>query len=597
LCGEGGLRIFSRSIGCAPRFCAQKGKFVTTHGLDQRDSALTELLGIAEGGFDTVDPVGLGRSLAKVAVGTARHPTALARASARFLGGLMEASAAATARLVGAAAGGPVGVEPKDRRFEDATWSENGLYFGLLQSYLLADRLVMEMVEGAQLNEPAASKARFAARLLVDAMAPTNQLLGNPTALRRAFETGGLSLVRGARHFLEDVASNGGWPRQVDTSPFTLGDNMAATKGRVVYRNELIELIQYEPQTPQVHALPMLLCPPWINKYYIMDLAPGKSLVEWSVQHGLTTFAISYRNPDSSMRDLSFDDYVIEGPRAAIDAIISITGAPKVNTLAVCLGGTLQAVMLAYMNAQGEDLVNSSTYLNALTDFHDAGTLKSVFTDERTVESLAKRMEAKGYLEAADMAHTFDLLRARDLVFKYVASNWLMGEDPPAFDMLAWNSDSTRMPAKMHAYYLRRCWIDNALAKDEMECNGVRLMTSEISNDTYIVAAVDDHIVPWRSSYRTTQLFKGECRFVLSSSGHIAGIVNPPNPKSKLWTNDSLPPSPDAWLAKATEHRETWWNDWINWVIPRSGALVPPPPLGHPDEEPDVKAPGTYVYG
>ena len=570
---------------------------MTTDALDQRDSALADLLGIAEGGFDTVDPVGLGRSLARVAVGTARHPSALARASARFLGGLMEASAATTARLVGAHADGPVGVEAKDRRFEDASWSENGWYFGLLQSYLLADRMVMETVEGARLNEPSASKARFAARLLLDAAAPTNQLLGNPQALRRAFETGGLSLLRGARHFLEDVASNGGWPRQVDTSPFTLGENMAATKGQVVYRNELVELIQYEPQTPQVHAIPMLLCPPWINKYYIMDLAPGKSLVEWCVQHGLTTFALSYRNPDSSMRDLSFDDYMIKGPRAAIDAIIAITGSPKVNTLAVCLGGTLHAVMLAYLDATGEDLVNSSTYLNALTDFHDAGTLKSVFTDTRTVEGLAKRMEAKGYLEAADMAHTFDLLRARDLVFKYVASNWLMGEDPPAFDMLAWNSDSTRMPAKMHAYYLRRCWIDNALANDQMECNGLRLMASEISNDTYIVAAVDDHIVPWRSSYRTTQLFKGDCRFVLSSSGHIAGIVNPPNPKSKLWTNDDLPPSPDAWLAKATEHRETWWNDWLNWVVPRSGPLGAPPPLGKPGEDPDVRAPGTYVYG
>ena len=594
---EDGLRVRTARVGWTRCRALRKGMFVRSDALDQRDSALSELLGIAEGGFETVDPVGLGRSLAKVAVGTARHPTVLARASARFLGGLMEAGAATTARLAGAAAGGPVAAEPKDRRFEDPAWSENGLYFGLLQSYLLADRLVMELVEGADLREPAASKARFAARLLVDAMAPTNQLLGNPQALRRAFETGGLSLFRGARHFLEDVASNGGWPRQVDTSPFTLGKNMAATKGQVVYRNELIELIQYEPQTPQVHAIPMLLCPPWINKYYIMDLAPGKSLIEWCVQHGLTTFAISYRNPDSSMRDLSFDDYMIKGPRAAIDAIIAITGSPKVNTLAVCLGGTLQAVMLAYLNATGEDLVNSSTYLNALTDFHDAGTLKTVFTDSQTVEGLAKRMEAKGYLEAADMAHTFDLLRARDLVFKYVASNWLMGEDPPAFDMLAWNSDSTRMPAKMHAYYLRRCWIDNALAKDEMECNGVRLMTSEISNDTYIVAAIDDHIVPWRSSYRTTQLFKGDCRFVLSSSGHIAGIVNPPNPKSKLWTNDALPPSPDAWFAKATENQETWWNDWIDWVVPRSGPLGAPPPLGDPAEEADVKAPGTYVYG
>jgi polyhydroxyalkanoate synthase len=569
----------------------------TTDPLDNGDSALGDLLGVAEGAFDTADPAGLGRSLATVAVGTARHPVAVSRASARLLGGLLEASAATAARFVGAKPAGPVEPEPKDRRFTDVAWSENGLFYGVLQSYLLAARFALEAVAAADLSEPDASKANFAARLLVDSLAPTNILFTNPAALRRAFETGGLSLVRGAGHFLRDVATNGGWPKQVDTSPFRLGENMAATAGRVVYRNELVELIQYEPQTPQVHEIPMLFCPPWINKYYIMDLAPGRSLVEWSVQHGLTVFAISYRNPDSSMRDLTFDDYLMRGPRTALDVVRSITGAPTVNTLAVCLGGTLNTVLLAYLNAMGEDLVHSSTYLNALNDFSDGGTLKDVFTDRRSVENLARRMEAKGYLEAEDMAHTFDLLRARDLVFKYVETDWLLGEEPPAFDMLAWNSDGTRMPAKMHAYYLRRCWIDNALALDQMEANGVRLMASEISNDTYVVAAVDDHIVPWRASYQTTRLFKGNCRFVLSSSGHIAGIVNPPSPKTRLWLNDNLPPTPEDWREHATQHNETWWNDWISWAIARSGELRQPPALGNGTHPAGVKAPGTYVYG
>jgi polyhydroxyalkanoate synthase len=535
--------------------------------------------------------------LASVALGTARHPAVVARASARLFGGLLEASAASTARFVGAKPAGPVQAEPKDRRFSAPAWSDNGVFYGIMQSYLLAARFVMETVAGADLPEPSASKAAFAARLLIDAAAPTNVLLTNPAALQRAFETGGVSLARGTMNFFRDLATNGGWPKQVDTSPFTLGGNMAATKGRVVFRNELIELIQYEPLTPQVREIPMLFCPPWINKYYIMDLAPGKSLIEWAVQHGLTAFAISYRNPDTSMRDLTFDDYMIKGPRAALDVVRSITGAPKVNTLAVCLGGTLNTVLLAYLNALGEDLVHTSTYLNALNDFSDGGTLKDVFTDRRTVEGLARRMESKGYLEAEDMAHTFDLLRARDLVFKYVESGWLMGEEPPAFDMLAWNSDSTRMPATMHAYYLRRCWIDNALARDEMEAEGVRLMASEISNDVYVVAAVDDHIVPWRSSYRTTQLFKGDCRFVLSSSGHIAGIINPPSPKTRLWLNDDLPPTPEEWLEHATQHQETWWNDWIDWAVARSGELGPPPPLGNDSYPATVRAPGTYVYG
>jgi polyhydroxyalkanoate synthase len=431
----------------------------------------------------------------------------------------------------------------------------------------------------------------------VEAISPTNLLATNPAALERAFETGGLSLARGAIHFVRDVTTNGGWPKQVDTSPFTLGANMAATRGRVVFRNELIELIQYEPQTSEVREIPILFCPPWINKYYIMDLAPGRSLIEWAVQHGLTTFAISYRNPDSSMRGLTCDDYLMKGPRAALDVVRSITGAPKVNTLAVCLGGTLNTMLLAYLNAAGEDTVHTSTYLNTLNDFSDGGTLRDVFTDSRTVEGLARRMEAKGYLEASDMAHTFDLLRARDLVFKYVELDWLMGDEPPAFDMLAWNSDSTRMPAVMHAYYLRRCWIDNALARDEMEADGVSLQVSKISNEVYVVAAVDDHIVPWRASYRTTQLFKGNCRFVLSSSGHIAGIVNPPSAKTRLWVNDDLPPSGDEWLEHAVEHQETWWNDWIGWITARSGELGPPPPIGNESFPGGVRAPGTYVYG
>jgi polyhydroxyalkanoate synthase len=328
-----------------------------------------------------------------------------------------------------------------------------------------------------------------------------------------------------------------------------------------------------------------------------MDLSPGKSLVEWAVQHGLTVFAMSYRNPDSSMRDVSFDDYLLQGPRAAVDVVRSITGADKVNTVSVCLGGTLNCVLVAYLEAHGEELVNSSTYLNTTIDFTDAGVLQDVFTDPATVDGLVEHMESRGYLDAGEMAHTFDLLRANDLVFRYLQSSWLMGEDPPAFDLLAWNNDGTRMPAKMHAYYLRRCWIENALANDELEAAGTPLIVSKNHNDSYFVAAVNDHIVPWRANYRATQLFKGNRRFVLTSGGHVAGIVNPPSSKSQLWTNEDLPADPDQWRAGAHEVAGTWWDDWLDWVRTRSGNLGPPPPMGNKRYPAGENAPGTYVKG
>jgi polyhydroxyalkanoate synthase len=559
--------------------------------------AVLDSLGIAETALDRLDPVSLGRSLSRALLRVARHPGTAVPATRRFVGGLAAAGLNTAERMVGRRPEPVVAPAPRDARFADRTWSENAWFAGLLETYLVTDRFLMELVDLADLSPHAAAKARFAARLLGDAMAPTNAFATNPAAWKRAFETGGLSAARGLRNLLEDVRTNGGWPRQVDRRPFTLGVNMAATPGKVVYRNDLVELIQYEPQTETVHEVPLLFCPPWINKYYIMDLAPGKSLVEWAVRHGLTSFAISYRNPDATMRDLSFDDYLVHGPRAALEVVREITGQPQAHVLAVCLGGTLHTTLLAHLAATGDDLVRSSTYLNSLNDFSRAGTLGLVFADRDTVEGLARRMEAKGYLEAADMARTFDLLRANDLVFRYVESNWLLGEDPPAFDLLAWNNDSTRMPAKMHAFYLRECYVENTLARDAMVLLGERLEVSRITGDVYVVAAVDDHIVPWQGSYQTTQLFKGDFRFVLSSSGHIAGIVNPPNPKSRLWTNDDLPPDPEDWRAGARETHDTWWNDWIAWLTVRSGAQVPARAPGSTRHPATVDAPGSYVLG
>jgi polyhydroxyalkanoate synthase len=544
-----------------------------------------------------VDPVGLGAAVTRAMAEVARRPYIALPPTARWLGGLAQASRATTSRLVGIGTEGPMAPEPNDRRFSDEAWKQNAFFYGLLQLYLLNSRYVTELVEAADLPAPAGAKAKFMTGLVADTLAPTNYLFTNPKALKRAFDTGGLSLAAGSRRFLHDLSTNGGWPAQVSKEAFVVGQNMAATPGRVVFRNEMMELLQYSPVTPEVYSIPVLFCPPWINKYYIMDLSPGKSLVEWAVRHGLTVFAMSYRNPDSSMRDVSFDDYLFQGPRAAIDVVRSITGADKVNTVSVCLGGTLNCVLVAYLEAHGEELVNSSTYLNTTIDFTDAGVLQDVFTDPATVDGLVERMENRGYLDAGEMAHTFDLLRANDLVFRYLQSSWLMGEDPPAFDLLAWNNDSTRMPAKMHAYYLRRCWIENALANDELEVAGTPLIVSKNNNDSYFVAAVNDHIVPWRVNYRATQLFKGNRRFVLTSGGHVAGIINPPSSKSLLWTNEDLPADPDQWRAGAHEVAGTWWDDWLDWVRPRSGNLVPPPPMGNKRYPAGENAPGTYVKG
>ncbi|MCL4422438.1 MAG: alpha/beta fold hydrolase [Actinobacteria bacterium] len=566
------------------------------YGGDDVASTQLESLGVAEAAMGTFDPVGLARAFLEALWRSNLRPAKRARLVLGYQADVVRALLAASQRAVGSMAIGPASPAERDRRFTEPTWSENAGFYALLQLYLLNRKLLSDLVKVADLEEPKRSKASFAADLLSDALAPTNFLVTNPAALRRAFETGGLSVMRGARNFADDLVHNGGWPRQVDTTPFELGRNMAATPGQVVFRNELIELIQYEPSTEQVGEIPLLMCPPWINKYYIMDLAPGKSLAEWAVSHGMTTFAISYRNPDQSMAGTGFDDYMLKGPRAALDVICAITGAKTVNTISVCLGGTLTVALLAYLDAAGDHgLVNSSTLLNSLVDHKGAGVLSSVFTDSHTIANLERQMSQKGYLEASEMSRTFDLLRANELVFNYVARNWLMGEQPPAFDLLAWNHDSTRMPAKMHSFFLHSCWEQNLLATDRMELAGKRLAVSGIDVDTYIVAALEDHIVPWRSSYRTTQILKSDTRFVLSSSGHIAGIVNPPGPKVRLWTNPELPADPDQWLASATEHNDTWWNDWASWISERSGAKRKPPKVGSKLYPPLEAAPGSYV--
>ena len=483
---------------------------------------------------------------------------------------------------------------PGDKRFAEPEWRENPMLAGVLEDYKARTDAAMSLIDSARLPEATRRKARFAMQLMNDAYAPSNIPWLNPGVVKEATETQGQSLVRGMENFLDDLANNNGYPRQVDRSGFELGRNLAATPGRVVMRNELIELIAYDPQTPQVHELPLLCSPPWINKYYIMDLAPGRSFVEWAVKHGHQTFMISYRNPDVKLSHLTMDDYLRDGVLAALDAVQEITGAPKVNVAALCLGGTLAMIMLAYLAAHDQgDRVASTTLTNTLVNFGSPGDL-GIFTDEDTISRLEKKMHERGYLESAEMARTFDWMRSSDLIWSYVINNWFKGKKPPAFDILSWNNDSTRMPVAMHSQYLRACYLHNSIVKPNAFVIGdTPIDLGKITTPLYVLGAENDHIAPWRATYQTTQYVSGPSKYVLTNSGHIAGIVNPPGGK-KTWHYTKPQAlrgeSADAWLETADRHNGSWWEDWAPWAEAHGGTMREPYAL--PDGE---RAPGRYV--
>ena len=533
-----------------------------------------------------------GGALRRLGVDLAVHPLTAVRAGADLA--LRQGTVAlhTMSRVLG---GDPTPVAsppPGDRRFADRAWRDNPFLRGLLESYLVSAGWWRDRVADAHLDPEERHRARFAVTTLIDALAPSNLPLVNPAVVKEAIDTGGLSALRGLAQMAEDVVRRNGRPQQVDASAFELGRDLAATPGRVVVRNRLMELIAYEPQTERVHENPILCSPPWINKYYIMDLAPGRSWVEHMVQNGFTVFMISYRNPDASLAKLTMDDYLVEGVLTAMDRVQALTGAPRVNIAGLCLGGTYAFLAAAHLAARGEaDRLGWVTVTNTLVDFSEPGDL-GVFCDDQSVRRLEQAMSRKGYLEASRMATTFDWLRGNDLVWNYVVSNWYMGRKPPAFDILAWNSDSTNMPAVMHTQYLRACYLENRLVRPgAFTIAGTPIDLSRVRTPTFVLGAEADHITPWRGTYRTTQLLGGDVHYVLTNSGHIAGVVNPPgSPKSRHWTNPRNPADADRWRAGATAHEGSWWAEWMRWVSERSGRMVSPPEL--PDGEP---APGRHV--
>ena len=548
--------------------------------------------------FAQLDPVSFGESLLAVARRAARNPYAAYGAFWRYASVMARIGPEAFVHWAGLNGDGQQAQAlAKDKRFADPAWRENPAFYAIGQAYFAGARLTDDLLAAGQGDPLTDAKARLMSGLIVAALAPTNYLVTNPAAVKRAFETGGTSVLAGIRNFLDDLRNNNGMPRQVDTRPFEIGRNLAATPGKVVFRNDLMELIQYAPQTPQVKSVPVLASPPWINKYYIMDLAPGRSFLEWAITHERTVFAISYRNPGPSMRGVTLDDYLVHGPQAALDVITDITGAPKIDIVGLCLGGALTGMLAAYLAGTGDDRVGSITLLNTLLDYSEPGVL-GAFTDELTVSRLEKQMEEQGVLEGKQMATTFDALRPNDLIFNYVVSNWLLGQDPPAFDILAWNSDNTRMPATMHAFYLRSLYLRNELARGVMEIKGRQLSLADVGNDVYVVGAINDHIVPWPASYKTTGLMGGDVRYVLSSGGHIAGIVNPPGPKA--WYEAATTPNPvtaDQWREAAERHSGSWWEDWAKWAGRRAGRRTDPPPMGSAKYPAIVDAPGSYIHG
>jgi polyhydroxyalkanoate synthase subunit PhaC len=549
--------------------------------------------------FEDLDSAGFGDALARAVRANLTNPSASARAAFQLASDLARIPLVAAARMFGHDAEPPVPIDARGRRFSDAAWESNPVFYSVRLAYLAAARFARDTVGSAALEADASRKAVLALDLLLDALAPTNFLATNPAALKRAFDTAGASLVKGAQNFVDDLLHNQGRPRQVDTTGFEVGRNLAATQAKVVYRNDLMELLQYEPQTEQVHATPLLCSPPWINKYYVMDLAPNRSFIEWAVRHGRTVFAISYKNPSKQMSGTTLDDYLIHGPHTALDVIQDITGAETIDIVGLCLGGALTAITAAYLTQAGDGRIGTLTLLNTMLDYADPGVL-GAFTDMRTVTRLEKKMRREGVLEGTSMAGTFDILRANDLIFNYVVSNWLMGQDPPSFDILAWNADSTRMPAAMHAFYLRNFYVENKLASGDLEIAGRTIDLGVIKSPTYVVSAINDHIVPWQSAYKTVNLVSGPVRYVLSSGGHIAGIVNPPSPKAWYMvteSQDELPPSGEAWRSAAARKQGSWWEDWAQWSEANSGPMRTPPKTGSTRYPVLGDGPGEYVRG
>jgi polyhydroxyalkanoate synthase subunit PhaC len=502
-------------------------------------------------------------------------------------------------RLAGEQAPPAIEPSPKDKRFADPEWKSNQFFDFVLQLYLLTTQWANDLVRNAEGLDPhTRRKAEFYVQQIANALAPSNFVLTNPEVLRQTLTSNADNLVRGMKMLAEDIEAGRGTLRirQSDPSNLEVGTNMATTPGKVIFQNELMQLIQYEPATEKVLRTPLLIVPPWINKFYILDLKPEKSFIKWCVDQGVTVFVISWVNPDKSLGGKTWEDYMKQGPLAAMDAIERVTGEMKVHTMGYCVGGTLLATTLAWLAEKRRVRVTSATFLAAQVDFTHAGDLL-VFVDEDQISAIERDMQASGVLEGAKMAMAFNMLRSNDLIWSYVVSNYLKGQQPASFDLLHWNSDATRMPAANHSYYLRNCYLENRLSSGTMVLDNTLLDLSKVKVPIYNLATREDHIAPADSVLYGSQFFGGAVKFVLSGSGHIAGVVNPPaSGKYQYWTNDNVKDvTLSQWLKGAREHKGSWWPDWREWIGTIDPEEMPARAVGGAALPPIEDAPGSYV--
>lgn len=543
------------------------------------------------------DPSAIGNAFVRLTQQMLANPQRLAAAQMElwqeYVGLWQHMAHRATGATEGEAYAAP---EKGDRRFKDASWEENHIFDLLKQSYLVSSRWLQKTVSEVEgLDDDTRLKVDFYTRQFVDALSPSNFFHTNPEVIRATVESQGENLVRGLDNLIEDLEGGKGIS-QTDFDAFEVGRNVAVAPGKVVFQNRLLQLIQFSPTTEETYAYPLLICPPWINKYYILDLKPENSFIQWAVSQGFTVFIVSWVNPDESYATTTFEDYMTEGLLEAIDAALKATEQTKLNVIGYCIGGTLLATTLAYLATKNDKRINAVTFFTSLVDFEKAGELR-VFIDEEQLKLLDEHMGESGVLNGRKMAAAFNMMRANDLIWSFVVNNYMLGKDPIPFDLLYWNADGTNMPQAMHSYYLRNMYLKNLLAKPgALKIGGVPIDLGKIDLSTYVLSTREDHIAPWESCYRLPRLTNGKARFVLAQSGHIAGVVSPPG-KTKYghWTNEKLPEDPQEWLESAQVHEGSWWPDWAAWLAPQSGKKVPARTPGDGPLKAIEDAPGSYV--
>ncbi|WP_319801810.1 class I poly(R)-hydroxyalkanoic acid synthase [Rhodobium gokarnense] len=538
------------------------------------------------------------KTLSRVGEYWLSDPQRTFEAQMRLWSGFMELWGASMRRMLGEASSPTIEPDPRDKRFQDPEWQKNQFFDFLKQAYLITSQWAETMVaDAADLDEHTRHKADFYVKQIANALSPTNFILTNPELLRETLDSNGENLVRGMHMLAEDIKAGGGdlRLRQSDPTKFKVGENLATTPGKVIFQNDICQVLQYTPTTDEVLKRPLLIVPPWINKFYILDLNADKSFIRWAVGEGHTVFVISWVNPDQRLARKSFEHYMLEGVLEALKVVEQATGEKQVNAVGYCVGGTLLAVTLAYLAAKKDKRIASATFFTTQIDFTHAGDLK-VFVDEEQIEAVERRMAERGYLEGRRMANAFNLLRSNDLIWPYVVNNYLKGREPFPFDLLYWNSDATRMPAANHSFYLRNCYLENNLSQKRMVVGGVTLDLSKSKVPIFNLAAREDHIAPAKSVFLGCTSFGGPVEYVMAGSGHIAGVVNPPSRnKYQYWTGGKPTGSFESWVGKAKETPGSWWPYWQQWVSGLAGEKVKARKPGGGKLKPIEDAPGSYV--